>query len=134
MPIYEYNCIDCDIEFEQHLNTSEAKEFANYFPCPKCKKDANKMSVYSVNASFGGKPGNSGFHDVDYPVLDKAVGRSSAKKWEKIHRDQAERDKIRRETGSTALTDTGAGYAPVSSEALNTRTEAFTKLKASKPE
>lgn len=134
MPIYEYHCSDCSIEFEQHLNTSEAKEFANHFPCPNCKKDASKLSVYNVSAAFSGTAGNSGFHDVDYPILDKAVGRSSTKKWEKIHQDQAERNKIRRETGSTALTDTGSGYTPVSSETLNKRTEAFSKLKASKPE
>ena len=36
-------------------------------------------------------------------MLDKAIGRSSAKRWERIRREQAQRDQVRKETGSVAL-------------------------------
>jgi putative FmdB family regulatory protein len=134
MPIYEYHCQDCENDFEQFLTASEAKQFDKQYPCPLCKKDSPRLSVYLVGAKFNGQAGNSGFHDVDYPILDKAVGRSATKKWEKIHKDQAERDKVRKETGSSALTDTGSGYVATSAEKLTTRTDAFTKLKSAKPQ
>lgn len=133
MPIYEYHCQDCESDFEQFLTASEARQFDKSYPCPSCKKESHRLSVYLVGAKFNGQAGNSGFHDVDYPVLDKAVGRSANQKWDKIHKDQAVRDKVRKDTGSSALTDTGNGYVATSAEKLDIRTDAFTKLKSSKP-
>jgi hypothetical protein len=62
---------------------------------------------------------------LDYPVLDKAIGRSSAKRWERINREQAVRDKIRKETGAVALSKEvsrdGNTFAPASAETVKTR-------------
>jgi hypothetical protein len=58
-------------------------------------------------------------------VLDKAIGRSSAKRWNRINREQAERDKVRAETGAQALSKTvtkeANTFAPASTESLKVR-------------
>lgn len=74
---------------------------------------------------FKGTPGNSGSHDLDYPTLDKAVGRSSEKKWGIYNKRKEMRDKVRKETGSPALTTSGNKVAPTSVDKLNLRQKAI---------
>ena len=40
MPIYEYNCHECDITFEMMKPFSEADKDAS---CPRCHKDAKRI-------------------------------------------------------------------------------------------
>jgi len=111
VPIFEYKCEPCNVEFEEALtNSDEIKEFESWFPCPSCGGKASRLGVSVTNFTFKGGVrgetgvhGQSGVHDLDYPVLDKAIGRSSAKRWERIRREQAQRDKVRKETGAVAL-------------------------------
>ena len=111
MPIREYKCEPCNAEFEEVLTSSEdIKEFETWYPCPGCGGRAERLGVSVTNFTFkggvrgeSGVHGQSGVHDLDYPVLDKAIGRSSAKRWERIRREQAQRDQVRKETGSVAL-------------------------------
>lgn len=58
---------------------------------------------------MSGVHGNSGVHDLDYPSLDKAVARSSEKRWGVYSDRQSERDKVRKETGATALSSDSSG-------------------------
>lgn len=49
-----------------------------------------------------GVHGQSGSHDLDYPILDKAIGRSAEEKWKKQARKTAAREALRKATGKTA--------------------------------
>ncbi len=111
MPIFEYRCEPCNAEFEETLvNQDDIKQYENAHPCPGCGQLAPRAGVSLTNFSFkggvrgeSGVHGQSGVHDLDYPSLDKAVGRSAAKRWNRINGEQAERDKVRRETGAAAI-------------------------------
>lgn len=77
--------------------------------------------------------GNSGVHDLDYPSLDKAVGRSANKKWSVYNEQQAERDKVRRETGASALTVGADGKAkPMDAKTADQREKVIKTFKAAK--
>lgn len=112
MPTFEYRCEDCPVEFEELLILREdVQKYSEEHPCPLCKKMVPRMKVTSFAFSFkggvrgtSGVHGNSGVHDLDYPTLDKAVARSSEARWGTYRTDQSERDKVRKETGSAALT------------------------------
>ena len=133
MPIFEYKCVPCNVEFEEALtNSDEIKEFESYYPCPSCGGKATRAGVSITNFTFkggvrgeSGVHGQSGVHDLDYPVLDKAIGRSSAKRWDRINREQAERDKVRKETGAVAISKTVTKeaniLAPASTESVKVR-------------
>ena len=71
------------------------------------------MKVSAVNFSFkapagqtsgSGVHGQSGVHDLDYPAVDKAVGRSAAKKWQYYGERKSARDKVRKDLGTNAIT------------------------------
>ena len=133
MPIFEFFCESCNAEFEETLiNSEEIKKYKDAHPCPGCRKLAPRAGVSITNFSFkggvrgeSGVHGQSGVHDLDYPTLDKAIARSSEKRWTRINSEQAERDKIRRETGSIAISKEPGKqknvFRPASTEALRTR-------------
>jgi len=50
---------------------------------------------------------------LDYPKLDKAVGRSSDKKWGVYNKRKEVRDKIRKEAGTNAVTQIGDKIVPL---------------------
>lgn len=123
MPVYEYNCDRCSIQFEQLLHLSdEVKQYKDGYPCPQCGEIAPRAGISITNFNFkGGTPGNSGVHDIDYPVLDKAVGRSSDKRWSKIRKKHKEIQRIKKETGAEALTKSGDTYVPTDKSVLKIR-------------
>ena len=75
-----------------------------------------------------GVHGNSGSHDLDYPSLDKCVGRSSEKKWTRINKEQDERSKMRKESGTNALSKVNGKIVPTSSEILKIRETTINKI------
>jgi len=88
------------------------------------------MSLTNFNFKGGvrgesGVHGQSGVHDLDYPKLDQAIGRSSAKRWERITREQAVRDKLRKETGAVAIskeqTKDRTSFSPTGKENVQVR-------------
>jgi putative FmdB family regulatory protein len=133
VPIFEYRCEPCQAEFEEVLTSQDdIREYKDAHPCPGCGKMAPRAGISVTNFNFAGGVrgesgvhGQSGSHDLDYPTLDKAIGRSSAKRWERINREQAARDKVRKETGATSLSKvvsrSSTTFEPSSTESLKTR-------------
>jgi putative FmdB family regulatory protein len=133
VPIFEYRCEPCNAEFEEALtNQDEIKEYAAWYPCPGCGGRATRLGVSLTNFNFkggvrgeSGVHGQSGVHDLDYPALDKAIGRSAAKRWDRIGKEQAVRDRIRQQTGASALSKEPSKevntFRPAEKESLKVR-------------
>jgi len=133
IPIFEYKCEPCNAEFEEALtNSDDIKEYATWYPCPGCGGRATRLGMSLTNFNFkggvrgeSGVHGQSGVHDLDYPKLDQAIGRSSAKRWERITREQAVRDKLRKETGAVAIskeqTKDRTSFSPTGKENVQVR-------------
>lgn len=134
MPNYLYNCKACEVEFEELLTqTDEIKKYFDWHPCPVCHERAERIRVNAVSFNFkGGIQGNSGSHDTDYPTLDKAVGRSAEKKWTTIYQRREARNKLRKQTGTNAISQTERGEAPASPNLMHAREQALNIFKNAK--
>lgn len=141
MPSYRYECKSCDVIFEDLLiSTEEIKLYAKEHPCPACGAICPKIPSV-VNFAFAGKAGSdptsgrssSGSHDLDYPSLDKAIGRSANRKWKSFSEKKKTRDKIRRETGSIAITESRDGtMVPTDKNILSARETGLKTFKKAK--
>ena len=129
MPSFEYECKNCEYIFEELLiQSDEIQKYSKSCPCPSCGKDSLRV-VSAANFTFKvSTPGNSGVHDVDYPTLDKAVGRSAAKKWQKYNDRKTQRDKFRKEHGVVAITEHNDKIIPTSPQKLELRQKALKKF------
>lgn len=136
MPTYEYHCASCNIAFEELLlKQDEIKQYFEHHPCPNCKQDAPRHHVSSFGFAFkggvrgsSGVHGNSGVHDLDYPTLDKAVARSSEKRWNIQNERTAAIEKVRQESGSRAVTyDESGKFKPLDSDNAVKRTDLLKK-------
>lgn len=142
MPTYEYRCDACEVEFEELLvQQDEIREYFEWHPCPECHGRAERMKVSAVNFSFAapggqtqgsGVHGQSGVHDLDYPAVDKAVGRSAAKKWEHYDARKAARDKARRELGTNAVKQVDDVVMPVDKTSMEIRERGLRTLRKAK--
>ena len=141
IPTFEYNCSSCEVEFEEFLiQLEEVKKYSKWHPCPQCRGRAARIKVSAVNFSFtapagqtqgSGVHGQSGVHDLDYPSVDKAVGRSSTKKWEYYNARKAARDKARRELGVNAIKQIDNVVIPLDKQSSKIRDQGLgTLLKA----
>lgn len=132
--IYEYYCDACECEFEELFTSSEeSKTYFEWHPCPTCKDRAERIKISMVSFKFGGTPGNSGSHDLDYPVLDKAVGRSAETRWTGYNERKAKRDKIRKDAGTNSVSVTSSGdVIPTDSGKLGLREKAYKLLRKAK--
>lgn len=108
------------------MSKADVDKYFQKHPCEECGQWAKRVPS-AANPVFkgNGKPGQSGFHDVDYPILDKAVGRSAAKKWGVYDKRKQARDKIRQSAGTPSLTISGDKVAPTSPEKLVLRERAI---------
>lgn len=142
MPSFEYVCRACDLEFEELLlHQDEIREYSKSHPCPECKQPSLRSGVQVTNFSFKaparqgagtGVHGQSGVHDLDYPKLDKAVGRSSDVKWDRYGVRKAARDKARRELGTNSVTQVGDTVMAASPGTLAVREKALIVLERAK--
>lgn len=140
MPQYEYSCESCEVEFTEMLMTKEESErYLKSHPCPICGNDASRLMssfAFGFKGSVRGQSGvhgNSGVHDLDYPTLDKAVGRSSEVRWKNIKKRQEYVNQVRKETGSFALTEDSSGnLRPTDSKTLEMRAKAIDAFSKSK--
>jgi hypothetical protein len=112
MAIREYKC-SCGVLTEKIIMGSN--DIPEVIACSKCGLDAQFMSMPSSVAL-----GRSTFSEAP---LDVVIGKDADRKWDSIHTQQEVRDKVRKETGSVGLTRTKDGYAPISEETKQKRTE-----------
>lgn len=132
MPTYEFMCEVCEVVFEEvFIDPEEAKRYQHAHPCSQCDGIAKRI-MSSTNFQFKGMPGSSGSHDLDYPTLDKAVGRSAAQKWKDFHEGKEKRDKVRREVGQHAVTQIGDHVSPTSPEKLKLREHVINAFNSAK--
>ncbi len=143
MPTFEFRCEKCPCAFEELLLTkAETERHADSHPCPVCGKASARQRVTQFSFGFKAPPGrtqgtgvhgNSGVHDLDYPTLDKAVGRSAEKKWGDVRDRKKERDKIRKDSGSAALAIGKDGsVAPLDSKTAAMREKAVSAFSKSR--
>lgn len=135
MPTFEYSCDGCEIEFEEHLTqTDEVKLYSEAHPCPECKEMSSRIKVSAVSFTFkapsgqtagSGVHGQSGVHDLDYPSVDKAVGRSSGKRWNSFNERKAKRDQVRKESGTNSVSRVGDAVVPLDPGAASVRERAM---------
>jgi putative FmdB family regulatory protein len=133
MPMYQYSCSSCTAEFEELLTLpEEVKKYRNNHPCPSCGKTAKRVKVSSFSFNFkggvrgtSGVNGQSGSHDLDYPNLDKAVGRSADAKHAQYARRLEARNRIRKETGSMAISQSEDVCLPADPRAIRDREKAL---------
>ena len=90
MPIYEYDCNDCNVRFELLRKLSQVDDPT---PCPECGRDVKKI-MSPTNHSFahnpvgGPRPQNTGVYSIDYNA-DRVIGRDAEQKWSVINQRQA---------------------------------------------
>lgn len=136
MPVYEYQCDQCEIVFEElFISSAKAKEYFNEHPCPECGENARRV-VSATNFQFKGvaegdptRKGNSGVHDLDYPTLDKAIGRSANRKWKEYRKEKAARDEARKALGTNTITERDGSVAPVESGVMGLRRQGIKTLR-----
>lgn len=121
------------------LSRHEIAKYSKEHPCETCGGMCQRVPS-ATNFQFKGiaegdptRRGNSGVHDLDYPSLDKAIGRSANRKWKEFRARKQERDKVRRESGSNALSVSPDGrVVPTDARTLDVRDRAFRTLKKAK--
>jgi putative FmdB family regulatory protein len=142
IPTFEYRCDACEVEFEELLiQQDEVREYTEWHPCPECKGRAERVKVSAVNFNFkapagrtqgSGVHGQSGVHDLDYPMVDKAVGRSAAKKWQYYGERKEARDKARRELQTNAVKQVDGTVTAADPQTLKFREQGLTTLRKAK--
>jgi putative FmdB family regulatory protein len=142
MPAFEYLCNKCEVEFEELLvQQDEIRLYTEWHPCPSCKGRAKRIKVSPINFAFkapggqtqgSGVHGQSGVHDLDYPNVDKAVGRSASKKWEYYNARKATRDKARRELGQNAVKQVDDVITAVDPQTAKLREQGLRTLRKAK--
>lgn len=96
MPIFEYQCEECGVQFEKlYKSISTAPE--GRIPCPECGEVAKKL-VSAANHSFshiptGPFPQNTGVSQIDHNY-DRVIGRDAEQKWAAIEKRNAGKDRI----------------------------------------
>lgn len=106
MPLYEYNCAQCDMVFESLAYKGEDFTKAD---CPSCKSVSLKLEVPS---SFGfSLSGGSGTESIDM-----SIGRASETGWEHVNARTAEKNKVRQKEGAKLLTKVGSEYLPATAD------------------
>lgn len=137
MPTYEYACDACDFTFEELLlSREEIREHEKSHPCPSCGRRCGRVPS-AANFNFKGKAfgdptntkGSSGVHDLDYPSLDKAIGRSAKRKWQEHAKKKEARDRVRRETGAVAVSEVGGRTVPTDPSVLKLREQGLKTFK-----
>lgn len=129
MPTFEYACEFCRSIFEElFLTKQEVQKYSQKHPCPSCKRSCKRIPS-ATNFQFKGvaegdptRRGNSGSHDLDYPSLDKAIGRSANRKWKEYDNRKKTNDAARKQFGTNTLSVGPNGQlAPTDSNTLSLR-------------
>ena len=98
MARYDYQCQDKACGFVHEVVQSMHERRPEWKKCPACGGRAVQVILQAPAVSRQGS---------DNAPFDVAVGRDAALRWEGIRERQAKRDRLRKETGTEALTMTG---------------------------
>jgi putative FmdB family regulatory protein len=98
MPLYEYQCLQCQEKLEAIQRFSE--ELLTI--CPRCGGELRKL-ISAPAFQFKG----SGFHITDYPRTGKAEGKEGTK--ESGEKKESEKKKEGSEKPSTPSSTSGSG-------------------------
>ena len=122
------------------MQPDEVRKYSAEHPCKQCGRTCARVPS-ATNFIFKGvaegdptRKGNSGSHDLDYPSLDKAIGRSANRKWKEYRGRKTERDRLRLESGTSAITTEGGAPAPADAGKMEIRNRAirtFNRIKGS---
>lgn len=96
MPIYEFSCAICRLQFKRNLKIAEHLQH----DCPRCHSDADRVWSGIGGHKFGSSSSsvaNTGVHTDDYPTADRAVGKSAEERWNTI----VEREKVKKAARAT---------------------------------
>ncbi len=141
MPTFEYACEGCNTVFEElFLQKEEIKQYSAQHPCKNCGAVAKRIpsaTNFTFKAPSGqtqgtGVHGQSGVHDLDYPSLDKAIGRSANHKWKEYRGRKAARDAVRRQAGTNSVTVDGEKVTPTDPSKMEVRQKAFNIMSKAK--
>jgi putative FmdB family regulatory protein len=101
MPVFRYECSKCGLQFDR-LTSKVGGE--PEVPCLNCNEASKKLiSKVSFNYNSTRPQGDTGVHDVDYPVVDKAVGRSAETRWLRFKERRNVEDTARKTYGTEYL-------------------------------
>jgi putative FmdB family regulatory protein len=132
MPVFKYECSACGLVFDKLTPTLGGESEVS---CLSCQGPAPKV-ITGSNFNFGSKAtGPTGVHDVDYPNIDKAVGRSSEDRWTVYNTRKDFVKDTRKDFNQTQLgkipigNSINADYYPVSDQKLQTRKEVVNEYK-----
>jgi putative FmdB family regulatory protein len=79
MPIYEYQCRECGLKFEELVNSKEESEVTT---CRSCGSSASRIFSSFASAIAGGSGNES---------VDMRIGREANKRWQDYHDRQSKR-------------------------------------------
>lgn len=103
MPLYQFECGECSLEFERTLKMADNL----LHPCPSCGVDAFRVWDGSMNFGFTGSQtgatANTGVHKEDYPTADHVVGRDAEARWGEFHERQKVKNAARSQGDTHAL-------------------------------
>ena len=85
MPLYEFECGECKKVFSRMVEKGTKSH-----PCGgKCAGKGTKIQS-ACNSNLKGR----GFHSVDYPTFDKAVGTDADHKWKIYESRKGEKKRL----------------------------------------
>jgi putative FmdB family regulatory protein len=105
MPIYEYECQTCGLQFEKLKSMSKCMDPE---PCPECAAPEAKKLMSVVNHTFahtvvgGPRPQNTGVHAIDYNV-DRTIGRDAEQRWGVIEKRNNRKNVVIRDSRKSGL-------------------------------
>lgn len=104
MPLYSFECEECNTEFERTLKMAEHLTH----PCPNCGDPAHRMwdadsLAFAFKGAQTGALANSGVHADDYPTADRVVGKDAEARWAEINERERVKQEARAKGGTHAL-------------------------------
>lgn len=107
MPMYEFVCSKCNLQFEKLIRGQGISET----PCLDCDGVAvRQLSGFGFQFASGKVVGNSGVDSLDSSV-DRNVGRNAEARWETIKDRQAFKRTVQRDNG-------GLGKVPLTRDSI----------------
>lgn len=106
MPIYEFQCGECGLKFEEVLSI---KADTSTHPCADCGRPAPKvLSTFAFNFAYDtngpGPNQNTGLSSIDTNP-DMIIGKDAEKRWAAYEKRQAEKRRVLRDNPDAVKAD-----------------------------